>query len=59
MFELPIVKYSYGLVGLMQGMDKKHGGHLWCKTKTTNIKNNDDLKFKHSSYVGHVSCQNL
>jgi hypothetical protein len=59
MFELPLVKYSCGLVGLMQGMDKKHGGHLWCKTKTTNIKNNDGLKFKHSSYVGHVSCQNL
>ncbi len=59
MFELPLVKYSYGLVGLTQGMDEKYGGHLWCKTKTTNIKNNDGLKLKHSSYVGHVSCQNL
>jgi hypothetical protein len=59
MFELPSVKYSCGLVGLMQGMDKKYDGHFWCKIKTTNIKNNDGLKFKHSSYVGHVSCQNL
>jgi hypothetical protein len=53
------VKYSYGLVGLMQGMDKKYDGHFWCKIKTTNIKNNDGLKFKRSSYVGHVFCQNL
>jgi hypothetical protein len=59
MFELPSVKYSCGLVGLMQSMDKKYDGHFWCKIKTTNIKNNDGLKFKHSFYVGHVSCQNL
>lgn len=59
MFELPPLKSFCALVGLIQGMDKKHDGPPWCRTKNTNIKNNDGLKFKHSSCVGHVSCQNL
>jgi hypothetical protein len=27
------MKYSCGFVGLMQGLDKKHGGHLGVRQK--------------------------
>jgi hypothetical protein len=29
------------------------------RQKTTNVKNNGGLKFKHSSFVGHIPCKNL
>ncbi len=38
MFELPPGKHFSGLACLMQGMDKKHDIHPWCKVKTTNIR---------------------
>jgi len=47
------------MASLMQGMDKRHDNHPWCKLKIINIKNGDGLPFKHSLCVGHVSCQNL
>jgi hypothetical protein len=59
MFKLPIAKHSYGLGGLMQGMDKKQDIHPWYKVKTRNIKNGDGLTFKQSLSIGHVYCQNL
>jgi hypothetical protein len=57
MFKLPLAKYSYGLGGLMQDMDKKQDTHPWYKVKTKTIKNGDGLTFKQSSSLG--SCQNL
>ena len=56
LFELPPPINCGGLAGLMQGMDKKHDGHPWCKTKTTNIKNDLHLTFRRSVCVGHMRC---
>jgi hypothetical protein len=50
MFELPPMKYYCGW-HLWCKASKKHDGHPCCKTKTTNI------KFRHSSCVGHASYQ--
>jgi hypothetical protein len=35
---LPIGRYEQ-----MQSMDRKYNGHVWCKVKTSNIKNNFGL----------------
>ncbi len=40
----------------MQGMDRKHDGHLWCVMKTTDIKNDYALTFRQATCVGHLSC---
>jgi hypothetical protein len=43
----------------MHGMDKKDDGHAWNVTKTTNIKNDLDLDFKWSHFLGHLQCTHL
>ncbi len=43
LFEFPHIVSPNGHSRQMQKMDKKHDGHVWCKVKTTNIKN--DFKF--------------
>lgn len=42
----------------LEGMDKRHDGHPWCKVLTTNIHNTDDLKFRKSLCAGHLACIN-
>ena len=42
----------------MFGMDKRYDGHIWTKTKTTNINNVLDLSFQSSSCVDHLRCEN-
>ena len=59
-FELPPVSmlhmstYAKG----MSGMDKRHDGHVWSKTLTTNITNSEGFTFKTSSCLGHLRCTN-
>ncbi len=45
LFELPSLVSPYGHSSQMQGMDRKHDGHVWYKVKTTNIINNFNLNF--------------
>ncbi len=40
----------------MQGMDMRHDGHPWCKTKITNIKNGDGLTFKKFTMCQPLAC---
>ena len=42
----------------MAGMDKRYDGHVWTKTKTTNIVNHSGLTFRTSVCIGHVRCMN-
>jgi hypothetical protein len=42
----------------MDGMDKKYDGHTWCRTKTSNIRNDWGLTFRRATCVGHLQCQN-
>jgi hypothetical protein len=35
LFELPPINNPNGHFGQMQGMDRKHDDHFWCKVKTT------------------------
>ena len=59
-FELPPVStthmstYAKG----MSGMDKRHDGHVWSKTVTTNITNSQGFTFKTSYCLGHLQCTN-
>ncbi len=41
----------------MQGMDRKHDGHAWCKVKMTNINNDFNLNFRKACCLGHLQCQ--
>jgi hypothetical protein len=45
-FELPPIHLPIGHSGQMQGMDRNYDGHVWCKVKTSNIKNNFCLGLK-------------
>jgi hypothetical protein len=45
LFEWPPLINIDGHSGHMQGMDRKHDGHVWYKVKTINIKNNFNLNF--------------
>ena len=42
----------------MHGMDKRYDGHVWTKTITTNIRNDDGLHFRTSKCVDHLQCSN-
>ena len=44
--------------GVMEGMDKRYDGHVWCRTKTSNIRNDNGLTFRYSACVGHLRCTN-
>jgi hypothetical protein len=56
-FELPPVDTS-GPFHMMHGMDKRHDGHAWTKTVTSNIKSDMCLTFRTSTCVGHLCCEN-
>lgn len=59
-FELPPlpegIPTQFG--GSMDGMSKQYDGHTWCKTITTNIKNEFGLTYRRSSCTGHLECPN-
>jgi hypothetical protein len=57
LFELPLVDTS-GPFHMMHGMDKRHDGHAWTKTVTSNIKSDMCLTFRTSTYIGHLRCEN-
>ena len=59
-FELPPVSVSHMCTSAkgMSGMDKRHNGHIWSKTLTTNITNSQGFTFKTSSCLGHLRCTN-
>jgi hypothetical protein len=56
-FELPPVDTSSPF-HMMHGMDKRHDGHAWTKTVTSNIKNNMSLTFRTCTCIGHLRCEN-
>lgn len=58
-FELPPPGRVGGISSLMEGMDKKHDGHPWCRTKTSNIHNHDNLIFRRTVCNGHLKCENM
>ena len=59
-FELPPlpegIPTTFG--GGMDGMSKQFDGHTWCKTMTTNIKNEYSLTYRKSTCTGHLECPN-
>ena len=57
LFVLPPVDKS-GSFHMMHGMDKRHDGHAWTKTVTSNIKSDVNLTFRTSSCIGHLRCEN-
>jgi hypothetical protein len=57
LFELPLVDTS-GPFHMMHGMDKRHDGHAWTKTVTSNIKSDMSLTFRTSTCIGHLCCEN-
>jgi hypothetical protein len=57
LFELPSVDTS-GPFHMMHGMDKRHDGHAWTKTVTSNIKSDMSLTFRTSICIGHLRCEN-
>jgi hypothetical protein len=57
LFELPPVD-TLGPFHMMHGMDKRHDGHAWTKTVTSNIKNDMSLTFRTFTYIGHLHCEN-
>jgi hypothetical protein len=57
LFELPPVDLT-GPFHMMHGMDKRHDGHAWTKTITSNIKSDMSLTFCTSTYIGHLRCEN-
>jgi hypothetical protein len=57
LFELPPVDTS-GPFHMMHGMDKRHDGHTWTKTVTSNIKSDMSLTFRTSTCIGHLRCEN-
>ena len=50
------IPYAYGKA--MDSMDKIYDGHAWCKTNTTNTRNEFGLTVHRSSCVGHLQCPN-
>jgi hypothetical protein len=54
LFQLPPLIDSHdGPSDQMQGMDRKHDGHVWYKVKMTNIKNDfNSNEFSKSSLLG-------
>jgi hypothetical protein len=57
-FELSPHRLLTGHSGQMQGMDQKYDDHVWCKVKTSNIKNNLGLGFRNTKCLGHLHCDN-
>ena len=57
LFKLPAVDRSSSF-HMMHGMDKRHDGHAWTKTVTSNIKSDVSLTFRNSTCIGHLRCEN-
>ena len=59
-FELPSVDTcnTSSQAKQMTGMDKRYDGHVWTKTKTTNMVNRSGLTFRMSVCVRHVWYMN-
>ena len=57
LFKLPPIDTS-GPFHMMHGIDKRHDGHAWTKTVTSNIKNDMNLTFRTSTYIGHLHYEN-
>jgi hypothetical protein len=57
LFELPLFDTS-GPFHMMHGMDKRHDGHAWTKTVTSNVKSDMNLTFCTSTCIGHLHCDN-
>jgi hypothetical protein len=57
LFELPSVD-TLDPFHMMHGMDKRHDGHAWTKTVTSNIKCDMSLTFCTSTCIGHLRCEN-
>ena len=59
-FELPPlpegIPRQFG--GGLDGMSKQYDGHTWCRTMTTNIKNDFGLTYRKSTCTGHLQCPN-
>jgi hypothetical protein len=47
-----------GHFGQMQRIDKKHGGYVWYKVKTTNIMKDFNMNFRKACCLGHLQCRN-
>ena len=57
-FEFPPASALNDVAQQMEGMDRKRDGHPWCKTCTTNIKNDHKLVFGKIVCVGKLVCHN-
>ena len=57
LFVLSLVDKS-GSFHMMHGMDKRHDGHVWTKTVTSNIKSDVNLTFHTSTCIDHLRCEN-
>jgi hypothetical protein len=57
LFEYALVVNFDGQYGEMQGMDKKHDGHAWCKVNITNIKNDFNFTFQKACCLGHLQSK--
>ncbi len=57
-FELSPICFPTNHYGQMQVMDHTYNGHIWCKMKTSNIKNNFGLGFRSTKCLGRLCCDN-
>ena len=59
-FELPPIpeEIPTQFGGGLDGMSKQYDGHAWCRTMTTNIKNDFGLTYRKSTCTGHLQCPN-
>ena len=54
---LPCIKG--GDAAMLKGMDRRHDGHAWTETATTNISDpNGQLSFSYVKCLGHLRCSN-
>ena len=52
----PAISVPGDVASQMEGMERKHDGHPWCKIFTTNIKNDVDLVLRKSLCAGKFEC---
>ena len=59
-FELPpVAVVKEGGLSRLDGMDRKHDGHVWTETATANISDPSGiLTFKYVKCMGHLRCLN-
>ena len=60
-FELPpLTVVKEGGLSRLDGMDRKHDGHVWTETAMTNISDpSGTLSFKYVKCLGHLRCNNI